>query len=582
MATRAVKTADPLQGFPEFVQQTMAAWKVPGVAVGIVKDGKMIFAQGFGLRDVDRNLPVTADTVYALASVSKAFTALSVGILVDEGKLGWDQPVREYMPDFRLQDPFASERVTIRDMLCHRTGVPRHEGLRANAALCREDFYHRLAHLEPSRDLRTTFQYNNMMYISVGHIVAQLAGVEWEQVVQKRILNVLGMKATWVGVPDLSRLDNYAQQYRMEKDKFVAFPYGRRTPATCPCGGIYSNVVDMSKWLAFHLGDGSWKGKRIVSRGTLDELHTPNIVIRGGESIPGMSKYTEVGQQMYALGWFVEQYRGHRLIHHGGGVEGISTIATFMPDDGIGVVVLTNTSNGVVPTIVSYNVYERLLGLDQTNWNERLGAIMGEVMKGMAASKKAQAEARKSDAQPSRPLEAFEGEYFHPAYDTLAFHVEGGELKGRFATTELKLKHHHYDTFDVTIDLFSGMESQATFYFGPDGLAESVAMPIEPLVAPIVFRRSPPAAMRDSAFLEPFIGTYELLGMQLEVFRSASGSLVATVPGEGNKVLVPDHGSTFWFRDLPGYTIEFRSDASGKVTEAQLKTLMGTIPAKRI
>jgi len=194
-ATKAPKPAD-LKGFSEFVVQTMAAWKVPGMAVAIVKDGQVIFAEGFGFRDIEQGLKVTPHTIFPIGSSSKAFTAADVGILVDEGKVGWDEPVRTYLPDFKLQDEYASARITLRDMLSHRTGLARHELMWMGGQFNRRELYDRLRYLEMNKDLRTTMQYNNLMIMTAGYLVGKVDGSSWEEFTQRKILDPLGMKET--------------------------------------------------------------------------------------------------------------------------------------------------------------------------------------------------------------------------------------------------------------------------------------------------------------------------------------------------------------------------------------------------
>src|SRR5262245_44649143 len=233
----------PLEGFGDFVRATMAAWKVPGLAVSVVKDGAVIYLEGFGERDRERGLPVTPHTRFALASGTKAFTTLALGLLADEGKLDWDTPLRQFLPAFKLHDPFASERITPRDLVTHRSGLPRHDLVWYKSPFSRADLVRRLQYLQPNKDLRAFWQYQNLMYMTAGYLVEQLTGLTWEVFVQQRIFEPLGMRDSNFSVEVSQAAEDHALPYREKDDQLSQMPFYKQF-AVGPAGSINTSAAD--------------------------------------------------------------------------------------------------------------------------------------------------------------------------------------------------------------------------------------------------------------------------------------------------------------------------------------------------
>ena len=273
------KINDQLKWFGRFVRRSMKDWDIPGAAVGIVKGGRTIYTKGFSLRDVNHDLPVTENTLFGIASCTKAFTATAIGILVDEGKLAWDKPVREYLPEFKMYDPVATEQATLRDLLTHRTGLPRHDMVWSDPSATREELLKRLGHLMPSKDFRSVYQYNSLMYMAAGAVLEKVTGQTWEQFVKERILFPVGMNDSRFWTDDFSKEDNLALGYlNTERGIRPAPRYAgsHNMPyAIAPAGSIVSNVGDMCRWLQLQMRAGKIRGNVIVSERNLSEIHTP-------------------------------------------------------------------------------------------------------------------------------------------------------------------------------------------------------------------------------------------------------------------------------------------------------------------
>ncbi|NSB89060.1 serine hydrolase domain-containing protein [Clostridium saccharobutylicum] len=261
----------------DFLSGKMQESKIPGMTVGIIRNDEIIYCGEFGLRDINKNSNVTKDTLFAIGSASKAFTSLSIGILVDEGKLDLDTPIKKYMPNFEMHNKYAEEHLTLRDMLCHRSGLPRHDALWYNSSLSRKELVDRIKYLEFSKDFRETWQYNNLMYATAGYIIELVTGMTWEEFVKSRILEPPGMNSTNFSVDVSKKSTNYSQPYAQKGDEIKQINF-RKIDSMGPAGSINSNLTDMLKWLSLHLNKGKVNGTQIISEKTISELHSPNVV----------------------------------------------------------------------------------------------------------------------------------------------------------------------------------------------------------------------------------------------------------------------------------------------------------------
>ncbi len=487
---------DP-KDFAAFVNKTLAEWKVPGVGIAVVKGGKVILSEGYGLRDIGNKLPVTPRTIFAIGSSSKAFTATALGILADEGKVGWDKRVQDYLPAFQLQDETAAAQMTPRDLLCHRSGLARHDLAWIGSSFSRKELFDRMRFLEPYAGFRSIFHYNNFMFMTAGLLAGEVTGSTWEDVVRSRIFEPLGMKDSDFSIADSRKKPDLALPYGEKEDKVLELPF-RDIDAMGPAGSINSNVVDMAQWLLLNLNKGKMGDKQVISEASLAEIHSPQMVIRDG-AFRILEKFPEMFSSSYGLGWIITQYRGHTWIHHGGNVDGFTALVTFFPRDDIGVVVLSNKNGSFVPEIIALNVADRLLGLDQVPWSGRYREILD---KGKAQSEKRKADVdkdRKTGTRPSHPLEDYVGEYVNPGYGTLAVLKDGDGLRMTRNGMTFTAAHYHYDVFDISTEAIgTTLAFKASFASDLKGNVASVSIPfgLVPGVKDIVFTRKPdkPAA----------------------------------------------------------------------------------------
>lgn len=563
-----------LNGFDDFVATALKDWSVPGVAIAVVQDGQVILSKGYGFRDVKKQLPVTPKTLFAIGSATKSFTVTTLGILVDQGKLDWDKPVRDYLPNFRMYDEFTTERMTPRDLVTHRSGLPRHDFVWYNSPLARKEIFEHLRYLEPSRDFRTTFQYQNLMFMTAGYLAGQIAGKSWETFAREQIFVPLGMSSSNLSVADSEKAADFALPYRKVKEEVKEIPF-RNIDQIGPAGSINSNAEDMLKYVLMHMSLGKAGASQILSESNAVQMQTPQMVI------PGAIRWTEVGHSSYGMGLFITTYRGHKLVHHGGNIDGFSALVTFMPQDKIGMVILTNMNGSALPTVLSYNVYDRLLGLDQAPWTARLKDDEKKQKESADEAKKKGFTARKPNTHPSHDLADYAGEFENPGYGIAKIALQAGALKITFNGLSAPLQHFHYDVFEVPEETVDFPSTKFTFHTNLQGDIDGFSAPLESTVHEIVFTRAPDRSMMQKSVLEPLAGQYQLGPATATVALRGDSAITLVLPGQPAYELVPTGGLKFLIKGLTGYSVEFKKSDTGAVDQLVFYQPNGTFAAKR-
>ncbi|MDH6165170.1 CubicO group peptidase (beta-lactamase class C family) [Variovorax boronicumulans] len=543
------------------VEASMQEWKVPGLALAVIQDGEVVLQKGYGVRDTDTGLPVTTDTQFLLCSITKSFTAAGLGLLVDERKLDWDRPVRELLPEFRLQDPVATERLTVRDLLCHHSGLPRHDWIHMPGDLSNVQMLAALRHLASNKDLRDTFQYSNLGYLVAGMITERISGQRYEDFTTERLMKPLGFSHFGFSIDALGAAEDGARPHAIDGDELHRSPLSpiRATPA----GGINASVADLAKWARFLL-DGKADGRQLLSPQALREMTTPRVHM-------GRSPYAEIGDSHYGLGLFCEQYRGDRTVAHSGSWAGWSTLMTLLPERRAGVVVLTNRTPGGATPILTFAVLDRLCGREPVDWFGRLAPKRKQAVAQQKLDKKAAAEVRHSGTRPSHALEDYVGDYEHPAYGRIHIEQRADGLAWRWRGAEDQLLHRHYDVF-ITPDrptIMHPSDRTLTFRYDRQGHIDRVEVPLEEMVEDIVFRRVAAGEVLDPAFRRLCAGDYLHAGRVIEIRLDAGEQLGMTIPGQPTYRLLPAGGRRFNVETLEGYGVEFRQP-SPEVVDAMV------------
>jgi CubicO group peptidase (beta-lactamase class C family) len=548
-----------MESIEQFVTGQLAAWEVPGCAVAAVRGGEVVLAGGWGLRDLAAGLPVTPGTLFAIGSITKAFTVATAGALVDDGLLEWDRPLRDYLPEVRLHDPVVTDRLTVADLLSHRSGLPRHDlAWLGHPDRSRADMVHRLRFLPLSRDLRLEFQYCNLGYLVAGHIVEVLAGTPWEDFLRSRLLAPLGMGRSNLTVGDMQADPDHASAYERRQGVVVNVP-ARPLTAMAPAGAINSSAEDVARWLLAQLGGGQVDGKTVMSPATVARQHTPHVLLPEDRTFPASTRHA------YGLGWMIGRYREHRLAEHSGGIDGFQTECMLLPDDGIGVAVLTNTSSSAMAPVVAYRVLDELLGLEPIDWFSDVRARFDAAATGIREARGARRVV--PGAALPRPLDAYAGDYQHPGYGTLTITCDGGALRPRLGTMDLSLAHRHYETFDLEWHELGDQSHLFPLMFlsDPDGDITALTVPFEAAAGPLRFDRLPDAPARDPEVLRRLCGGYRMGPIEITVALTGDRALTVTAPGAPPFELQAGRGLRFEVKGQPGITAEFELDETGAV-----------------
>jgi len=566
-----------LAGLDTSIEKALSDFNTPGLALGVVAGGEVALAKGYGFRDVEKKLPVTENTLFAIGSTTKAFTAALIGTLFDEGKLAWDDRVIQHLQDFRLKDAYAQSHMTVRDLLCHRSGLPRHDLVWYNSPLSREALYHSLAELEPTYDLRQQYQYQNLMYLTAGVLAERLLDQPWEASVRERLLDPLGMQASRFRLDEVKASPDYALPYfEKEDDDLLEVPF-RNIENIGPAGSIFSNIVDMNKWVAFQLNEGMVGDETLLQQTTLREMHSPQTIM-GGYPANADAMFAS-----YGLGWILDAYYGHFRVTHDGAIDGFTATVSLLPHEDIGVVVLVNKSGAALGGVVLAAIFDRLLDIEgEERFSQGLAAVK-RVEEVGDKSKQEQAKQRIPDTQPSHPLEDYVAKYRCPGYYPVEITLEDGHLVMNFNEIRTVLDHFHYDVFKSSAEqehpVFA--EQKIQFTQNADGQVDAVEIKLEALLEPLVFKREADRKFFDPAYLEKFLGRFELPPQKIR-FELAGDHLVLHITGQPAYQLEATLENEFSLKDMPGFKVVFRKEVDGRMTEATFNQPNGSFTAKRV
>lgn len=557
LVTNACFAIDPSE-VDSVVDRALVAFDVPGAAIGIVIDGKVVLAKGYGVRDVANNLPVSEHTLFAIGSCTKAFTTFALGQLVDEGKISWDDPVIKYLPTFRLNDLHATHHVTIRDLVTHRSGLPRHDLAWYGSQSSRAELIKSLEYLEPVHDLREKFYYNNFMYAVAGVVIEQVTGLSWEEVIKSRIFTVLGMDDSNTSVEDSQKSDDFSLPYCTKNKTIQKIPF-RAISSMGPAGSINASILDMTHWLEVQLSGGVFQGVSLIKKNTLQEMHSLQMAF---STFPVDLVYNTG----YGLGWMVGMHKGHYLVSHGGGIDGFISNVALLPQEKMGVVILTNngTRGGAFVSSLTKAIFDKLLKVESEDWIDQEQKILEEVEASLLKGKE---ENTTSSSEVPFPSD-YVGQYEHPGYGLIQVFLKGNTLKVKFNSWVMKLNHKTHDLFTLvsediaTEDLgFSG-----SFLRNFSGDIVELQIPFEASVAPIRFIRKVSNELLSVDYLKQFEGVFEGEGISVEIALRGP-LLVATFKGGGSVELSPNKLFQFTLKGIVGSHICFIADTNGKFSE---------------
>jgi len=493
MAAESAGAAPP-KGFEQRVEQLRRQFGVPGVTIAIVENGKVTLAKGWGVRDITTNQPVDADTIFFTGSTGKAFTNAALATLVDEGKIKWDDKVIDHMPDFRMWDPWVTREMTIRDLLVHRSGLGLGEGdllFLPNSTLSRKETVHRIRYLKPATSFRSGYAYDNILYMAAGQLIEEVSGEPWEKYIHDHVFGPLGMNSSTDTDPEFQANPNHARPHSRNNGPIHGL--GTQTPLdenatiaqnAAPAGGLAISANDMSRWLLTQLGHGKIPGsdKRLFSDEQSEQMWTPEV-IQPIRHFPPEFAATEPTVDLYALGWDITDYRGAKMIEHGGAVLGSQAEVVLLPDKNIGIFIAANSEDGEIILGLRDELLDHYLGKPQNHWPEKFHDYKMNKLN-QAAKMVQTAQAAPAKVGPSLPLDHYVGDYTDPWYGTIKVRQSGDSLTIDFPHSsgmEGPLTHYQYDTFKTNPKLDWVEPAYVSFSIDANGKVDRVTMkPVSP------------------------------------------------------------------------------------------------------
>lgn len=456
------------------VRDALDTWEIPGASVAIMH-GDQFHAAGYGVKELGSDEAVTADTLFAIASITKAFTTCALAMLVDEGRLAWDDLVRKHLEWFHLSDPLADANVTVRDLVTHRTGLSRHDMFWYKSLWSREEIVRKCGLVELTKPFRSAYQYNNNMFVAAGLVIQAVTGQTWEEFVHTRIFAPLGMETANCSSTLAVQAADHATPHRKPRDLPLAPIPWLNFDSEGPGGTINASAREMGAWLRLQLANGSYAGQRLVSEENLLETRTPQMVIRTDAIEKPILELSETTQQTYGMGWILWDYRGHGIHSHGGAIDGFRSTLALVPRRNLGLVVLVNGSPTNAHIAIRNSLLDRLLGLEPVNWNGPLMEQYQQVLEADREKEQERAKKRRTDTRPSRELAAFAADYHHPGYGMAHVQTAGDGLTLSWSNFTLPLSHWHYDTF-LLKDEEAGVDELVRFSLDADGNVTSLEL----------------------------------------------------------------------------------------------------------
>ncbi len=561
---------DRFAGLDAAFNQILKDWHAAGFAVAVVEKNKVIYSKGFGHRDLEKKLPVTPTTLFAIGSCTKAFTASLLGLLQKDGKVDFDKPAHNYLPGLGFYNDAMNNTITLRDMMSHRTGLPRHDAswYFFNTS-SRDSFIQRIQFQEPTFGVRDKYQYNNFMFTAQGVIAEKLTAKSWEDNVKEKIFTPLGMKTSNFSVDDMQKNPDAAVGYGLKKDSIIKKLNYYNINAMGPAGSINSNVTEMANWVITWINGGKFNGKEILPAAYVTQAMTPQTI--SGPGLPTKEK-PDLFFSAYGFAWGLTSYRGHYRVEHGGNIDGFAASTSFYPTDSIGIIVLSNQNRSSVPAIVRNMLSDRLLKLTPYNWSSDLKKAAEKAKAEQKASVKTSN--KKTNTKPTHPLKDYEGKYFQPGYGNINVFVKKDSLFANTGDHTMWLMHDNYDVFDYfqvipgeEIDTAGSGLARIQFQLSKTGDIESLAMDLEASLKPLIFRKQLIGKDVKKEVLQKYVGDYDLSGTIAKVYVKNENTLYVMVPGQPEYELLSTEKDKFALKVLSGYFVQFIVNDKNQVTD---------------
>lgn len=575
--------AKRLSGVEKELNQVLVDQKIAGYSVAIVYKDKIIYSKGFGYRDLENKKPVTPNTLFAIGSSSKAFTSALLGQLEKEGKLKLDDLATAHLPQLTFKYDYMNTGITIRDMMCHRTGLSRfdYSWYLFNTSN-RDSLIQRVKYMEPNVKLRQKWQYNNWMFLAQGMIAEKITEKSWEDNIRERFFIPLKMTHSNTNILTTEKDADASLPYTVDEDfKIKKVPY-YNINGMGPAGSINSCANDMGNWVSAWIMGGQFNGTEIIPGSYVREASSSQMVVAGGQP----RTHADIQFSNYGLGWFLESYRGHYLVEHGGNIDGFSANVAFYPSDSIGIVVLTNQNGSAATSIVRNILSDKLFALNPIPWNADVKKQMEEAMKMAKKAEKTEDSLQVKNTHPSHPLADYAGLYGNHAFSEFTISFKNDTLFTFIGGEKAWLKHYHYDVFELKSleknEHSDGIdENHFLINFGTasNGKIESVSMEMDEPDQETIFTRQAIKVNLSGNDLNKYVGEYDLEGQTVKIYLKGT-TLMLLVPGQPDYETVSVGNDTFNLAIAKGYSIQFKVE-DGKAKTVTFIQPNGNFTAKR-
>lgn len=550
--SQEINVKKSLSGFDKYMSSVLSDWNEPGAGVAIIYKGELVYVKGFGYRDYGNKLPVTENTLFQIASNTKLFTTVAAGMLVEEGIFKWDEPIKESVPELEFYNDLLNNQVTLRDMLGHKTGISRHDMIWFQSDFTRKELFDRIKYLEPSIPLRQNFIYNNLMYSAVGYSIELRTGKTWEEYVTDELLIPLEMNHTVFSIEEMQKTSDYGIPFNEVRDTTLLYkiPLKEDGAAVGPAGSMISSLNDMSHWVIALMNDGYYKDTEVIPSTIIKETMKPGIGFRNTELEE--KGYNERLNSVYGMARQMEVYKGNILTKHGGDMPGFHSQIAILPYDEIGIITFVIGDQGaILRDVIMYNLVDRLLDLDQTDWN---GRRLADHIKRKDAGHDARDLAgfdRVEGTSPTHSLHNYVGAFSNEAYGEFIISNENDSLFFNFRKTILPLNHYHFNRFDTPNDEDFGKWS-INFNVSPQGEISKATISIDE--GQVIFTKKPDESLSQIEVLNKYAGKYEYAGSEFEV-KVKDGKL--TILGTTDEALIPYKKDIFKLEKFDDIQIEF-------------------------
>lgn len=461
-------------------KKALTEWEVPGMAIAIVKDGKVIFEKGYGVKNIKGNEKVDEFTMFPIASVTKGFTSTAIGELVSEGKINWDDKVRDYLPWFKLYNPYVSENMTIRDLLCHRSGLVTFSGdlLWYGTNYDREEVIRRAQYLEPAYGFRTNYGYSNIMFITAGEIIEKVTGSEYDEYIRETFFEPLNMQRSVSSIDDLEQYSNVTSPHTDYENEIIAIDF-LNWDNIGAAGNIISCVDDMAKWLILHLNSGVYNEDTLFNSEIQNQLWKPHTIQDLGYF--DRQYFPTTHFKSYGLGFALRDLYGKKIVSHSGGYDGIITQMALVPEEELGMIVLTNRNSWLILPVM-YQTLQAFLTDEHTDFSTEFLRIRNYVDQMDEKKEKDREENRIKNTEPSLEPEAYTGTYHDEMYGDATVYLQGSLLKVRLEPAPLfvgDMNHYHYDVYEVEMKNFPSLpKGLITFTLNSKGKVNTMVIDI--------------------------------------------------------------------------------------------------------